>query len=291
MYKQGTPSDQTETVFMNRVDNSYLQTMGFHLIAGRLFSPSFPGDTANRIILNEQAVKTFGFASPEDAVGKSIAATRNGGEMPFPIIGVVKDFHFKGLHSEIESYGFLLNRYGDYAYLIARVEGNNTGSALKTMSASWTKLNPNEPFEYSFLDDDFQKNYVAEERLATLIRYLTIIAIFISCLGLFGLTTFSVEQRTKEIGIRKVLGASTTGIVSLLSKDYLKLVLISFLIASPLAWYFINDWLQGFAYRAPFTIWIILAGWAVALLVAFITISAQAIKAAIANPVKNLRTE
>ena len=291
MYKQGTPADQTKTVYMNRVDNSYLQTMGVHLVAGRLFSPLFPADTANRIVLNEQAVKTFGFASAEDAVGKSIAATRNGGELPFPIIGVVKDFHFKGLHSEIESYGFILNRYGDYTYLIARVEGENTGSALKTMSASWAALNPNEPFEYSFLDDDFQKNYVAEERLATLIRYLTIIAIFISCLGLFGLTTFSVEQRTKEIGIRKVLGASTAGIVSLLSKDYLKLVALSFLIASPLAWYFINNWLREFAYRAPFSLWIILAGWAVALLVAFITISAQAIKAAIANPVKNLRTE
>jgi putative ABC transport system permease protein len=132
---------------------------------------------------------------------------------------------------------------------------------------------------------------MAEERLAAIIRYFTIIAIVISCLGLFGLTTFSVEQRTKEIGIRKVLGASTAGIVSLLSKDFLKLVLISFLVASPLAWYFINRWLESFAYRAPFTVWMIIAGWLIALLIAFLTISIQAVKAALTTPVKNLRSE
>ena len=159
------------------------------------------------------------------------------------------------------------------------------------MSASWSKLNPNEPFEFSFLDQDFQKNYSAEERLGSIIRYFTIVAIFISCLGLFGLTTFSVEQRIKEIGIRKVLGASTAGIVSLLSRDFLKLVLISFFVASPLAWYFINKWLDNFAYKAPFTIWILVIGWGLAFLIAFLTISIQALKTAIANPVKNLRTE
>lgn len=291
LYRQGTPSDETETVFINRVDNSYLQTMGFRLAAGRLFSPEFPADTANRLVLNEKAVREFGFRSAEEAVGKNIAATRGGQEVLFPIIGVVKDFHFKGLHNEIQSYGFLLNRWQDYTYLIAHAKTGEVKNALNGMAASWAKLNPNEPFEYSFLDQDFQKNYEAEERLAAIIRYFTIIAILISCLGLFGLTTFSVEQRTKEIGIRKVLGASTAGIVSLLSKDFLKLVAISFLVASPLAWYFINNWLQGFAYRAPFTVWIIVIGWLAALLIAFLTISIQAMKAALANPVKNLRTE
>jgi putative ABC transport system permease protein len=291
LYKQGTAPDQTHTVFMNRVDNSYLQTLGLHLSAGRLFSPEFPSDTANSIILNEQATKDFGFASPSDAIGKNIAATRNGQEVLFPIIGVVKDFHFKGFHSKIESYGFLLNRRPDYSYLVAHANPGNLSTALSSISSAWARLNPNEAFEYSFLDQDFQKNYSAESRLALIIRYFTIIAILISCLGLFGLTTFSVEQRTREIGIRKVLGASSFGIVSLLSKDFLKLILISFLVASPLAWYFIHRWLENFAYKAPFTIWIILIGWVIALLIAFLTISIQSVKVALSNPVKNLRVE
>jgi putative ABC transport system permease protein len=291
LYKQGNPSTDTKTVFMNHVDNSYLQTMGFHLVAGRLFSKEFIADTANSIIVNEQAIKDFGFASPQDAIGKNIAASRGDHEVYYPIVGVVKDFHFKGLHSQIESYAFLLNRWQDYGYLIAHAKGSDIRNTLADISSQWSKLNPNEPFEYSFLDQDFQKNYVAEDRLAAMIRYFTIVAIFISCLGLFGLTTFSVEQRIKEIGIRKVLGASTPGIVSLLSKDFLKLVFISFFIASPIAWYFINKWLEGFAYRAPFSVWILLSAWSVALLIAFLTISVQAVKAALANPVKSLRTE
>jgi putative ABC transport system permease protein len=291
LYKQGTPPDQTRTVFLNFVDNSFLQTLGVKPVAGRLFSKEFPGDTSNRIVLNEQAIKDFGFASPAEAVGQNIAATRGENEVLYNIIGVVKDFHFKDFHSKIESYGFFLNRRPSFNYLIVNVKGGNISTTLSGMSASWAKLNPNEPFEYSFLDQDFQKNYVAEERLASIIKYFTIIAIFISCLGLFGLTTFSVEQRTREIGIRKVLGASTAGIVSLLSKDFLKLVVLSFVVASPLAWYFVNNWLQSFAYRAPFTIWIVLAGWGLALLIAFFTISIQALKVALTNPVKNLRTE
>ena len=290
LYRQGTPSDQTRTVYMNRIDDSYLQTLGMRLVAGRFFSKDFPADTANSIILNEQAVKDFGFKSPEDAIGKNVAAKWDV-EVLFPVVGVVKDFHFKGFHSQIESYGFLLNRRQDYAYLIAHVKSNNMRSTLGYINNAWSKLNPNEPFEYSFLDQDFQKNYQAEERLAAIIRYFTIVAIFISCLGLFGLTTFSVEQRTKEIGIRKVLGASTGGLVTLLSKDFLMLVLISFVIASPLAWYFINKWLEDFAYKAPFTVWIVLLGCSIAFLIAFLTISVQAIKVALTNPVKNLRTE
>jgi putative ABC transport system permease protein len=206
-------------------------------------------------------------------------------------VGVVKDFHFEGLHSKIQGYGFLLNKQPDYSYIIAHAKGGNVKSALKSIAAAWTNLNPNEPFEYSFLDQDFQKNYVAEERLAVIIRYFTIIAIFISCLGLFGLTTFNVEQRTREIGIRKVLGASTAGIISLLSKDFLKLVIISFFVASPIAWYFVNNWLESFAYRSSFNAWILISAWAMAFSIAFITISIQAVKVALSNPVEDLRSE
>jgi putative ABC transport system permease protein len=290
LYKQGTPPDQTKTVFMNRVDESYLQTLGIKPVAGRLFSKDFPADTANRIILNEQAINQFGFSSPEEAIGKNIAA-QWGEEVLFHIIGVVKNFHFKDLHNSIESYGFLLNRSQNYNYLVAHIRGKDIKAALAGISSSWSKLNPDEPFEYSFLDQDFQKNYFAEDQLAAIIRYFTIVAVFISCLGLFGLTTFSVEQRIKEIGIRKVLGASTTGIVSLLSKDFLRPVFVSFFIASPLAWYFMHEWLQNFEYRVPFTIWILILGWTLAFVIAFLTISIQSLKAALTNPVKNLRSE
>ncbi|MDB5253107.1 MAG: antimicrobial peptide transporter permease [Flaviaesturariibacter sp.] len=291
MYKQGMSPDQTRDVYINRVDESYLQTIGVKLLAGRLFSREFPGDTSNGMVLNEKAVKEFGFASAEDAVGKNIAATRSSGEVLFPIVGVVRDFHFEGLQSAIQPYGFLRGKPGSFNYVVAHAKGGHAKTALSSLAGIWGHLNPNEAFEYSFLDQDFQKNYEAEDRLSSIIRSFTIIAILISCLGLFGLTTFTVEQRTKEIGIRKVLGATTAGLVSLLSKDFLRLVVLSFLLAAPLSWYFIHKWLEDFAYKAPFTIWIVLAGCGAALLIAFLTISIQSVRVALTNPVQNLRTE
>jgi len=291
LYRQGTPADQTKQVFINVVDESFLQTLAIKPVQGRLFSKDFPADTANRIILNEEAIKDFGFASAEDAIGKTVNADWGDGEVKFPVIGVVKDFHFQGLHDGIKSYGFLLNSSTDYDYMVAHVQSGKIKEALQSISASWTKLNPDEPFEYSFLDQDFQKNYIAEERLASIIRYFTIIAILISCLGLFGLTAFSVEQRTKEIGIRKVLGAPVSTLVGLLSKDFLKLVALAVIIATPLAWWFMNKWIQNFVYRTDIT-WLIFAESALLVVfIAFFTISFQAIKAAFSNPVKNLRTE
>jgi putative ABC transport system permease protein len=203
----------------------------------------------------------------------------------------VKDFHFKDLHTNIESYGFLLNKRPNYDYLVAHAKSNNIKATLSSIASAWSKLNPNEPFEYSFLDQDFQKNYLAEDRLAAIIRYFTIVAIFISCLGLFGLTTFSVEQRTKEIGVRKVLGANVPGIVALLSKDFLKLVAFAVIIASPIAWYAMDKWLQNFAYRTGIGLTVFVITALIAFGIALFTISFHAIKAAIANPVKSLRTE
>ena len=291
LYKQGNTADQTKTVYMNRVDDSYLQTLDIKPVAGRLFSKDFPADTSDRIILNEQAIKNFGFSSPEDAIGKNIVADRGEQQVFYNIIGVVKDFHFKDLHTNIESYGFLLNKRPNYDYLVAHAKSNNIKATLSSIASAWSKLNPNEPFEYSFLDQDFQKNYLAEDRLAAIIRYFTIVAIFISCLGLFGLTTFSVEQRTKEIGVRKVLGANVPGIVALLSKDFLKLVAFAVIIASPIAWYAMDKWLQNFAYRTGIGLTVFVITALIAFGIALFTISFHAIKAAIANPVKSLRTE
>jgi putative ABC transport system permease protein len=276
---------------MNWIDNSYLQTLGIKPVAGRIFSKEFPGDTSLRMVLNEQSVKKLGFDSPQQAIGKNVVIDWQGQTYRWEVIGVVKDFHFQDLHSEIEPYGFQLNNVPRYNYLVAHAKSGNISSTLHSIEAEWKKLNPNEPFIYSFLDQDFQKNYEADNRLSAIVRDFTIIAILISCLGLFGLATFSAEQRTKEIGIRKVLGASVPGIVGLLSKEFLVLVLIAIVIASPLSWWAMHRWLQDFAYRVDIPWWVFAVAAVIAVLIALITISTQAIKAALTNPVKNLRTE
>ena len=293
MYRQGQTMDNSRTVFINLVDNSFLQTLGVKLVAGRLFSKEFAADTLTSFVINEEAVKRFGFTSAQDAVGKWLAFDPDGEQLRFTIVGVVKDFHFQDLHETIEPFAFRF--YNDanagFNYMIAHSSGANIKASLATLENTWKKLNPNEPFEYSFLDLDFQRNYEAESRQAGLINYFTIIAIIISCLGLFGLATFTAEQRTKEIGIRKVLGASVYGLIALLSKDFLRLVIIAVVIASPLAWWAMHKWLQNFAYQTSITWHVFALTTSIAVLIAFITISFQAVKAAIVNPVKSLRTE
>ncbi|GAB2586787.1 ABC transporter permease [Spirosoma areae] len=275
----------------NRIDVNYLNTLNIKPVAGRLFSRAFPADTNRRIILNERAVNQLGYKSAQGAVGRKAFVERGGERVGFTIVGVVRDFHFEDLHLPITPYAFTLNESDDYNYIVAHAKAGNLQTVLKSIEAVWQKTNPGEPFAYSFLDEEFQKNYVAESRLATVVGYFTFIAILISCLGLFGLASFNVEQRTKEIGIRKVLGASVGNVVMLLSGDFLKLVLIAVVIASPVAWYVMNRWLQNFAYQTQI-------GWSVfglttlaALLITVITVSYQAIKAALMNPVKSLRSE
>jgi putative ABC transport system permease protein len=291
LYKEGKTVNDVADVHTNWVDESLLQTLGIKAVAGRLFSKDFPSDTSNRIILNESAIKKIGFSSPQEAIGGKVKFDWRGESYSWTIIGVVKDFHFQDLHIPIEPYGFQLNNQPQYNYLIVHSKATDIASLVSSVGASWHKLNPNEPFEYSFLDEDFQKNYDAENRLASIVGYFTVIAILICCLGLFGLATFSAEQRIKEIGVRKVLGASVTGIVTLLSKDFLKLVAVSIVVASPIAWWVMHKWLQDFAYRTNISWTVFVLTTVLALLIALITISFQAIKAAVANPVKSLRTE
>jgi putative ABC transport system permease protein len=293
MYRQGQTMNNSKTVYINLVDNSFLQTLGVKVVAGRLFSKEFAADTLTSFVINEEAVKEFGFASPQDAIGKWLAADWDGEQNRFTIVGVVRNFHFKDLHESIEPFAFRFYNDADagFNYLVAHSNGANIKPSLSVLENTWKKLNPNEPFEYSFLDQDFQKNYESESKQASLINYFTIIAIIISCLGLFGLATFTAEQRRKEIGIRKVLGASVSGLVTLLSKDFLRLVIIAVIIASPLAWWAMHKWLQNFAYQTSIT-WQVFALTAlIAVVIAFATISFQAIKAAIVNPVKSIRTE
>lgn len=290
-YKEGGNMNTAKRIFMNWTDDSFLQTLDIKPLAGRLFSKEFPTDTNFRMILNAQAIKEFGFVSPQEAIGKNVWMDWQDTTYRWEIVGVVNDFHFKDLHSAIEPFGFQLNNELRFNYMIAHANPGNVASTLKSIESIWHKLNPNEPFEYSFLDDDFQKNYESDNRLSSIVGSFTLIAILISCLGLFGLATFSAEQRTKEIGIRKVLGASVSGIVQLLSKEFLKLVLIAIVIASPLTWWIMNRWLQDFAYRTTIGWKVFVVAGMTAILIALITISFQAIKAAVSNPIKSLRTE
>ena len=204
-------------------------------------------------------------------------------------MGVVKDFHYQDLHLLILPYAFKLS--GGGSYLIVHARPGAPGPLLTSLQAAWHKLDPNEPFEYSFLDEDFQQNYAAEERLATLIRYFTVMAILISCLGLFGLASFSAEQRIREIGIRKVLGAGIGSIVLMLTRDFLKLVLVAMLIASPLAWLVMHKWLQAFAYQTPISWIVFLITFVSTMAITMATVSFHAIRAGLSNPVKSLKTE
>ena len=290
LYRPEQGVGQSRIVKTNRVDYDYLQTMGFRLKQGRLFSRQFPGDTNNRMVVNEATLRKFQI--PDDkAIGQRLHFDWQGETHRFEIVGVVEDFHFENLHQTIEPYAFMLNNEPDYNYIIVHVNTANVANVLGFLEQTWKSLRPDEPFEYTFLNEDFQKNYQAEARTARIVRTFTIISILISCLGLFGLAAFAAQQRTKEIGVRKVLGASVANIVALLATDFLKLVLIAIVIASPLAWWAMNRWLQNFAYKIDIPWWVFAVAGGLALLIAFVTVSFQSIKAALMNPVKSLRTE
>jgi putative ABC transport system permease protein len=290
LYRDGQFVQDGKRTRNNYVDYDYLKTMGIQPVAGRLFSKEFPADTGNPLILNESAVKALGFTSSADAIGKKVHNDFRGKTTTNEVIGVVKDFHFEDLHMPIAPYAFAMNR-GTNTYIIVHARPGEPGALLASLGSAWHKLDPNEPFEYSFVDEDFQKNYAAEERLSTMIKYFTIMAILISCLGLFGLASFSAEQRIREIGIRKVLGASVSGIVLLLSKDFLKLVAVAIVIACPLAGLVMHKWLLDFAYRTQIHWEVFVVTILCTLLITIVTISFQAVRAGLANPVKNLKTE
>jgi len=291
-YKDGQVMSDAKHTRMNSVDDRFLTTLGFKCVAGRLFSPDFKSDTGNRIIVNEDAIREIGFASPQQAVGQNVYFDLQGKKYAFQVIGVVKDFHFEDLHNPVEPFGFqLLTDTNAFNYLIVHARAGNVAGTLKMIEQTWRQFDQNEPFEYSFLDQDFQKNYEADNRLAATVGYFTVIAILISCLGLFGLAAFSAEQRTREIGVRKVLGAKVSSIIALLSVDFLKLIIIAIIIASPIAWWAMSKWLRGFAYKQPIDWTIFAYTFLIAITIGLLTIGSQALKAAMSNPVKSLRSE
>jgi putative ABC transport system permease protein len=267
-------------------DYGFIPTYGMRMAAGRNFSKAFSTDT-NNYVINEAAVQALGWKTPQNALGKDIAY----GGIKGKVIGVVRDFHFESLHQKIIPLLFQLPAQGYYNRLSIKIDGRNVQSAINTIQTTWQKYLPETPFDFTFLDDKFAQLYNTEQQQGSLFTIFSCIAIFIACLGLFGLSAFTITQRIKEIGVRKVLGASVPQIVIELSKDFLKLVFIASIIALPVAWFSMNNWLRDFAFRINISWWILVIAGVTALIIAFITVSFQSVKAALANPVKSLRSE
>ncbi len=279
---------QHKNVYEYFVDPDYIPLMGMQLLAGRNFDPKINSDTVTSVIVNEAMVKDFGWTL-ENAVGQEIKGYMDS-KTPV-VVGVVKNFNFRPLKEEVQPQMFhQFADYTSYKYFV-RIKPGNPAAALAAMQKSWNAIVGGLPFKYSFLDENLNRFYQEERRWSGIIGWAAGISIFLACLGLFGLTALVALNRSKEIGIRKVLGASVTGIIGLLSKDFLKLVLLALVIATPLAWYFMHKWLQDFAYRISIGCWVFIIAGLLALVIAFMTIGFQAIKAAMANPVKSLRTE
>lgn len=268
------------------VDFDYIPQFKIKMVAGRPFSRQFMTDTTQSMILNEAAVKMFGYSSPQQAIGKKFSQWGRKGM----IIGVVKDFHFRSLQEVIKPLSIRIEPQA-CDLLSANLDGRHIPTTIAAIERKWKELLPDKPFNYFFLDEFFDKQYRSEDRFGQLFLYFAGLAIFISCLGLMGLASYSTVQRTKEIGIRKVIGASVGQIVYLLSRDFLLLVMIAFVVSAPIAWWLIQGWLKGFAYRIPVYWWIFGIAGMLAVLIAVATVSFQAVKAAVANPVMSLRSE
>jgi putative ABC transport system permease protein len=277
----GKASRSTFMVHAMAIEEDFLEMFNMQLVEGNNFTGTKADST--HYILNETAIKQAGI---QDPIGKRFKLWLTEGT----IIGVVKDFHFSSIHNKIEPAVFLYRPEWHWQLYI-KTTGKDAPKAIAAVEKLWKQYNPAFPFEYKFMDETYDQMYKSDQRTGKLFNYFAGITIIISCLGLFGLATYTAEQRTKEIGIRKVLGASVGTITLLLSKDFLKLVMIAFIIATPMAWYLMNQWLENFAYQIDISIWIFLLAGFLAIAIALLTVSYQSIKAALANPVKSLRNE
>jgi putative ABC transport system permease protein len=273
------------------VDKDFVETMGMKMQSGRSFAQKSDKDTNSVFLLNEAAARQFGVEEIQNLrlamKGVASGETRQG-----EVLGIVRDFHLQSLHHAVEPLAITIAPEAYYLdNFVFKLQTEDLPATLAALSGEWSKWEQNHPFEYFFLDDTFDKLYRRESRMGTLFVWFSLLALFIACLGMFALSAVLCEQRTKEIGIRKVLGASVAGITGLLTKDFLKLVAIAILVASPLAYFFMQKWLADFAYRIDIHWWMFAAAGATAVAVAFLTVSFQSVKAALANPVKSLRSE
>jgi putative ABC transport system permease protein len=264
------------------VDPDFLETFKIELSAGRNFAKDFPADTQNAYLLNKAAVKELGWEEP---LGKQFKIIEKG-----PVIGIVNDFHFFSLHQQIEPLALVVYPDG-YEFFSVRIRPDSVPETLALLGDIWKKFAEEQPFEFSFLDQDYDKLYLTESRLTKIFGSTVLISVFIACLGLFGLASFTIERRTKEIGIRKVLGAPVANLFLVLSKEFAYCVLIANVISWPAGYFFMTSWLRNFAYRIDIGLFPFLLAAFLALLIGFLAISYQAIKAALANPVEVLRYE
>jgi putative ABC transport system permease protein len=283
------PGDEKSTYSMITVDYKYFKTYSINLAAGKYFTEEMGSKSKwaeiDKAVINEKAARQLGFATNEEAIGEKIVLEKQ----ELEVVGVVRDYHHLSLRQSIDPIVFFPRNNG--GFYTAKIATQNVASNIAALEKLFKKYFPGNPFDYYFINDKYDEQYKTEQQYGTLFSIASALAIFIACLGLFGLATFTVEQRIKEIGIRKVLGASVFQISKLASKDFLVLVILSLVIATPLSWYAMNEWLQGFAYQTQITWWIFGVAGLVALLIALITVSSQAIKAAVSNPVESLRME
>jgi putative ABC transport system permease protein len=279
-------SDQDFLLYVYQMDYDHLSTMGYEMAEGRFFSRDFPSDTL-AIILNETAFKHMGYENQEEA---EVLSYLQDTPVPLKVIGVLKDFNFRSLKDEVKPMAMLLGGEPNYEMAI-RLASGNTPEQIKTLESIYKKYAPGAPFEFSFLNENFDAQFRAEQRLSKIILIFTVMAIGIACLGLLGLAAYSAEQRAKEISIRKVMGASVNQVMILMSKDFLLLVIIAFIITTPLAWYFLEKWLSGFANRIALDASLVAIAGLSAILIALFTISFQSIRAARENPVNAMRGE
>jgi len=292
-HKQGSKEPMTGRGIIT--DEAFAKTLGLELKEGRFFSKDFSTDSLS-VVLNEKAVTELGLKDPIGALLTSPDGQFNapdGSPYQYTVVGVVKDFHFQSLHQPIAPLVFSnISKFGGIVPQMAlRINAADFKNALSNLENLWKKFIPARPFHYSFLDQNLAKQYQQEQTTQKIFTIFSSLAIFIACIGLLGLAAYTTQQRSREISIRKVLGASVGNVVTMLSKDFLKLVLIAAFFAFPLAWWAMNSWLQDFSYRINITWWVFVIAALLAILVALLTISFQAVKAATANPVKNLRNE
>jgi putative ABC transport system permease protein len=273
------------------VDADYIPTLGMRMLAGRNFNPEIASDTIDNVIINEAMMNEYGW-TPATSIGKPLEGYDNHGLAKAPtVIGVVKDFNYLGLQHKIEPQIFLRFPVAQPMHVFVRLRPGNPAKALATIEAEWKRILPNYPIKYKFLDEDLARFYQSEERLSNIIGSAGGLSIFLSCIGLLGLSVLAVSNRTKEIGIRKVLGASLTAIFRLISTDFLQLVAIAIVIASPIVWWVMDKWLQNYAYRIKVEWWVFVVTGVTITGLALLTVGFQAARAAVANPVKSLRTE
>jgi putative ABC transport system permease protein len=291
LYPEGSDMDHAVMIKNNWVEHNYMEVLNIRLIAGRNFTDNRESESQNKIIVNRIAARELGF-EPQSIIGQNLFTEWQGVRRSYEVIGVMEDFHQITVKEAVFPLLFRLPPdITEHAYMIVDLAEGDFQKSIKQIESSWKRRNPDTPFEYSFLDEDLKNQYEEDRRVSQMISSFTVIAMIISSLGLYGLSAYMAERRYKEIGVRKVLGASVTEILTMMSSEFVRLVLVAFMLAIPLSLYGIHKWLENFAYKTPVSIFIFIIAGTVSLVIALATISFQSFKAASVNPVNSLRAE